>query len=123
MKEVHILKELHGGALQFISEFSGSGMADFVGWDTAEITAPVFRLCIGAKKEDLIAFGDVRFFDTDLCPMAKPGALPHYIAHPRELKQDFAKSTWKPGFMKRLLGGMPFPYYSIYKFLIKSFNK
>lgn len=122
-KEIRILNELQAGALDFIKEMKASGIVNYIEWDREEVTAPLFSLCINPKREDLKCFGDIDFYDTSLFPMAKPKSLFHYMVHPRELKKDFARSTWKPGFMKRLLFNLPLPYYSVYTYLLKKFNK
>ena len=122
-KEIRILNELQAGALDFIKEMKASGIGDYIEWDCEEVTEPLFSLCIHPKRDDLKRFGDIDFYDTSLFPMAKPKSLFHYMVHPQELKKDFARSTWKPGFMKRLLFNLPFPYYSVYTYLLKKFNK
>lgn len=122
-KEVRILNELQTGALDFIREIRKSGLVDFIEWNSDDVTAPLFSLCVSPRNIDLRNFGDIDFFDTDLVPMAKPQQLAHYFARPSDLKRDFAKSTWKPGFLKRMMKGMPLPYYSMYKFLLLMFHK
>ena len=122
-KEVYILEDLENGALEFIKDLKNSGVKEYTEWNTADITSPLFSLCLDAGKNELKQFGEINFFDTGLVPMAKPQPLSHYLVHLGELKRDFAKSTWKPGFMKRLLGNIPFPYYSVYRFLINKYNK
>lgn len=122
-KEICILNDFQTGAMDFIKDMKASGIVDFIKWDCEDVTAPLFSLCINPKREDLKCFGDIDFYDTSLFPMAKPKSLFHYMVHPKELKKDFARSTWKPGFMKRLMFDLPLPYYSVYKHLLKKFNK
>lgn len=122
-KEVGILADLQDGALDFIKELKNSGVIAYIEWKEDEVTVPIFSLCLNAGKRELKYFGDIDFFDTGLVPMAKPQSFLHYMIHSRELKRDFARSTWKPGFMKRLLRNIPFPYYSVYRFLINKYNK
>ena len=122
MKEVEIASELRQGALDFVEQFNRSSLSKFIKWNAEFSLMPLVNLGIRPKRNELKKFGDILFFDDRMEPLGKPKPLVRYLIHPSQLKQDFAKAGWKLGFMRRLFGNLPLPYYSIYKYLLKKFE-
>ncbi len=56
-------------------------------------------------------FGNLKFKDDEFKYIAKPDKKINYIKKPKKLLKDFLDSSWRIGFLKRVLM-LPFPYYS-----------
>ena len=122
-KEAEVIRSLQTGALDFVGTFAKSELSAYISPVCKEVMAPLFQLCIKPTTKDLHRFGDILFFDADLAPMAKPKPLHYYLKNPHALRSDFGRSSWKPGFIRRLFFNLPLPYFTIYKFLLERFGR
>ena len=67
-------------------------------------------------------FGNIKFYDDEFNYIAKPDKGLKYILHPKKFINDFKQSSWRIGFLKRLLI-IPFPYYYLNNLIRKIYFK
>ncbi len=68
--------------------------------------------------------GDLYSEDYKIKYIAKPKSIKYYLFHPKEIVYDFADSSWKVGFLKRVFR-IKLPYFLIFKIIkrVKYGNK
>lgn len=115
------IREIQNGALKFIEDFCTSKSNRYI--DINERISIYNMISFGntPELEDTEKFGDMIFYDDDNFYLAKPKKLSYYIIHPKEFYNEFMKSVWMPGFLKRLFK-IKLPYFKFILFLRK-FNK
>lgn len=115
-KDYEYIKKMQNGAIDFIYKFANSPYNKYVTWDNDLAFEAIRNLGITPKKEDLLKLGDMYFFDNEKQYLAKPNLK--YLCNPQKLKKDLSLSTWKIGYLRRLIK-ISFPYLKLYKFLRK----
>ena len=86
--------------------------------------------CIKNIEKDLLFptlktanfFGNISFLDDEILYIAKPRSIIYYCLNLKKLKTDFIASSWRIGFLKRLLK-IPINYYKLNEYLRKIFLK
>ena len=113
-KEQEALKELHDGTLKFIDDFKSINFSitPDVAYQGLKCASKYPTLKLARK------FGDMFYKEDQMRYLAKPKSILFYIFHPKSFKTDFIKSSWKTGFIKRLLK-FDFNYYGLICYISK----
>lgn len=115
------MREFQSGALEFIKEFSTSGIEQYV--DITESISLYNFIQFGnrPKKVDLNNWGNIQFYDDDYNNMISKHSILYYIFHLKIFKEDFLNSIWKTGFLKSIFK-VNIDYYKIIIKLRKLFK-
>lgn len=113
------VEHIQEGALKFIIDFNKFPLSEMIEIHPEDVFWGLNQLNRNAKKPDLIKIGDF-YFNSGIknTPIAKPDHVYKYIFSPKKLIYDFSYSTWKVGFLKRLLK-LRLPYHQIFSFIYK----
>jgi len=114
--EFMAFQDVQNGALQFCKEYAKSATANLKNYTAEEYSYDLLRFGTEPTLREVALFGDFRFYDTNVFPLAKPQSLAYYIQNPKKFARDFSYSAWKAGFMKRCFK-VKAPYASLYVFL------
>lgn len=119
-KELKAIHMLQSGALDFIKDARQDFILSYLlHYNADELFQGLKETGQEPRKNDLMLFSDFRFFDEgETSKLANPQSLFYYMGHIQELKNDFLKSRWKTGFMKKLLG-IKLPYQQLYLWLLQ----
>lgn len=119
-KELKAIRMIQSGALDFIKDASQDFILSYLlHYNADELFQGLKETGQEPQKKDLMLFSDFRFFDEgETNKLANPQSLFYYMRHIQELKNDFLKSRWKTGFMKKLLGAK-LPYQQLYLWLLQ----
>ena len=104
---------MHSGALAF-SENIKSFVFDIDFKEHSLYFDSLIRIVISPTYQEACLLGDLEHDDFIVTSFARPKDLSFYIKQPKSLIDDFFKSPWKIGFLKRLLR-LPLPYFAAYK--------
>lgn len=115
MNEEIYSKILQKGALDFIENFVSYNNKNILDDMELAVSNLVF-VCTNPKYKDSVNLGNLKFDNDEYKCIAKPKSVFYYFFHIKELKKDFDESTWKIGFLKRLLK-IKLPYYYIVSYL------
>ena len=112
------IREIQNGAIKFIEDFKESESNKYI--DINERISLYNMMSLGnyPELEDTEKFGDMIFYDDDNFYLAKPKELGYYLSHPNKFLDEFMKSVWMPGFLKRLFK-IELPYFKIILLLRK----
>lgn len=110
----HISGTIQRNAIQFIEDYN------VIGKYLPNICAIYMKriLCYYKKPttKQVGQIGNIQVYDENFYTIAKPDDLKTYIWNLKLLKDDFERSTWKIGFLKRLIK-IPLPYFRAVKIL------
>ncbi|WP_026508544.1 hypothetical protein [Butyrivibrio sp. MC2013] len=73
---------------------------------------PFYQLFMRPSKEVAESFGDLELVEPKEMKLAEKTKIIDVIKHPHRLRDKYVNSSWKMGFLKRLLG-LPLPYEKI----------
>ncbi len=104
-----IIKEIQNGALDFVRNMHQSKISDSIKWNQNIAFNNIQNLGIYPHNKELQCFGDFYYFDHQIYYLARPSLTTN-------LTKELSSSTWKIGFLKRLLR-LPLPYLKIYTFI------
>ncbi|WP_163195542.1 HAD family hydrolase [Clostridium thermarum] len=121
-KDVSIISEIQEGALKFIEDFSKFNSRLNIIIEPEVAFYNLSRALCNPSLDLVNRLGDVCFSDFDNAYLAKPHSLGYYILKPKSFLKDFFTSQWKAGYLKRLFK-ISLPYYSIYKFTRRIYEK
>ncbi len=121
-KEEKILKEIQKGAISFVKRMNDDNIKYYLKNDCYTCSSILFDYLSNPTLDIAKKLGSIRFKDGSINYIAKPNRLFYYIIHPKKFKKDIEKSTWKIGFLKRLLK-LPLPYDKIYFKIKKMRNR
>lgn len=110
--------EIQEGALQFINDFINSKMDKYFNISSEIAIKNLIRVGTNPNMKELMMFADMEFLDGEVEKLAAPEPMLKYIKNPKNLINDFYKSRWKIGFMKRMFK-LPLPYKKIYEIMKK----
>lgn len=113
-EEQRKIEQVQQGALNFV-RIAKSGICAYP-FDGGAASQNILIAGRYPRNIELSLLADFLFFDVGVFPLAKPESLFEYVRHPQNFKRDFANSTWRIGFMKRLFK-LPLPYWAFYKVL------
>lgn len=119
-EDVEIIKSIQYGAIKFAEEFYKVGNCINIGVENKLAFEKLKKFIKNPSNRYRNDLGNLGFSDFSNGKLAKPESLIKYLRNPKELKQEFLISQWKPCFLKRLLK-IKLPYFEIYKFLRKKF--
>lgn len=119
-KDYQTIMEFQKGALNFVDNILKAGCKKYITWDSQLAFSAMMRLGNHPEIQELKTIGDLNFFDNKIMQLAHPPRFGFF--NPKLIKEDFASSTWKIGYLKRLLR-FPLPYVWIYSKLRKIANK
>jgi len=114
-------RDIQQGAIEFIRDFKDYENQEII----CDINFSVFNLLSLTLKPtycDAKRFGDILFDDDERTYIARPKSLFFYLVHLKQFIDDFKSSSWRIGFLKRLLK-IKLPYLAINNFLRKVFLK
>lgn len=111
-------QDLQNGAIQFCKEYAKSAAANLTNYTAKEYCYALLRFGTAPTLKEVDLFGDFRFYDTEVFPLAKPKSLVYYMRNPKKFAHDFSCSAWKSGFIKRCFK-VDAPYFYLY-YLLKT---
>lgn len=76
----------------------------------------IYEITKKPSLQEAKIFGDLKFYDGSLQPLALPKGIFFYMFNPKAFLREFSDSGWKVGFLKRLFK-FPLPYFIILDFL------
>lgn len=118
-EEQRRIEQLQAGALAFVEKASKNPVLMGLDYSANELFKELYRTGTNPNREELQMFADFNFLDEgEINALAAPKSILYYTIHPMKLKNDFLKSRWKTGFMKRLFK-LPLPYEKIYRQLLR----
>lgn len=117
IKESEYSKIIQNAALDFIR--ANIGNTDI---QEDNCTDMLLRYMLHPTYKEAKLFGDLLFLDDEELNIAKPKKLITYLFNYKLLINDFKNSSWRIGFLKRLIK-IPFPSYQLNKILRKKFLK
>jgi predicted HAD superfamily hydrolase len=98
------------GALRFAVDWSRIFRNSFVQIEPALALRELSRVGVDPSETEAEYFGDWAMeADGEIVYAAKPKPLGFYAIHPKQFASDFAHTSWKVGFLKRMFR-VPFPY-------------
>ena len=100
-------------ALCFCKEYSKSPAAKLEKYKASEYSYNLLRFSTEPTLREAELFGNFRFYDTNVFPLAKPRSLLYYVRNPKIFSREFSYSAWKAGFMKRCFK-INIPYMQMY---------
>lgn len=115
------IKIIQDGALAFIKDFSKVNINLKLDMPLDILTNNILQFISNPKLDDVNLLGNFTFYNFNKIYLANPQSLYQYVIHPNVFIQDFNNSTWKIGFMKKLLK-IRLPYFNIYKLLKVKFT-
>ncbi|MCR5294934.1 MAG: hypothetical protein K6E30_07160, partial [Lachnospiraceae bacterium] len=108
------LEALQRGALDFCRQISAHPFLSSGDFSPKLLFRELYHAGTDPSGRMLAMFGDFRFIDEkETSRLAAPKALSAYIRDPGSLRNDFLKSRWKTGFLKRLFK-VKLPYQKLY---------
>lgn len=108
------IKEIQRGAIDFVSLASADVFLNEFIYKPTELFNGIYMTGSDPDQYDLKLFADIAFYDEGITQkLACPQSIKHYIWHMDEMKNDFLKSRWKTGFLKRLMK-INLPYQKMY---------
>ncbi len=109
------IRKIQQGALNFVEKASKDELIVAMNIAPSDYFFGLHEVGTDPTLEDLDLLGDIHFYDEGMTEqLAAPMRLSHYVAHPKEMKNDFLKCRWKTGFLKRLFK-IKLPYQKIYE--------
>lgn len=112
-----LLCAIQDGAMEFISNMACNPVNKYIHWNKSLVFYAMKKLGTAPSHKDLRRLGDLCFFDNKMMLLAHPKFFTL-----KQLKKDFAASTWKIAYLRRLLR-LPLPYLRIYGWLRKRVNR
>ena len=116
--EFQAFQALQEGAIEFCKQYAECSVNQLKKYTAEEYSSNLLRFGVKPTLKDSLLFGDFRFYDTNVFPLAKPKDLIYYIQNPRTFTHDFSCSAWKAGFIKRCFK-VKAPYAFVYIFFKK----
>lgn len=114
------IKEIQKSALQFMKDFRESPLTEYLNNDPKEYLHCFYAKGTHPSKRDVEKLGDIMFnYSGKTNYLAKPGPLLACVVNPKRVLDDLKDSSWKIGFMKRLLR-IHLPYKKIYDYFYKN---
>ena len=108
------LKKIQDGALKFIENMNEMGLTEIIEFDSYRSCKKLYQSCLYPKYKDSKMLGEIRLLDNGISLIGTDKNMLYYCAHPIKFYNDFKKSSWKIGFLKRVLI-IPANYYKIVK--------
>lgn len=110
--------KIQQGALKFISDFININKECYFNVSKIIAIENLRRIGVSPTNKELLMFADMEFLDGDIEKLAAPASIIKYLSNPKKLINDFYRSRWKIGFMKRLFK-IPLPYEKLYEMMKK----
>ena len=111
--ESHEINQIHLGAVAFAEKLKKI-VHDIALKDYPAFFNSLMRIVLSPTYKEACLLGDLVDENFYFSYFAKPKSFKYYAKHPKEICPDFFASSWKMGFLKRLLI-IPLPYFSLYK--------
>lgn len=121
-REKNVLNSMQVGALQFVKDYSTILLSLDLPYELVFSIDDVNQINKRCNSYVLEKIGDIIISEKKQKYLAKPRAWFEYLKSPEKIKRDFGEATWKIGFMRRLMHNIPFPYETIYFYLISLFG-
>lgn len=116
-EDYSLICKIQEGAMTFIKNAVKCQAIEYMNWNNMLAFKAIERLGTSPQRADLKRLGDLCFFDNKIMLLAHPTKRGMF-----SLKKEFAASTWKIAYLRRLLK-IPFPYLKLYEFLRKCMNR
>ena len=111
--EFKVFRIIQDEAVRFCKEYAISPTSKLTEYKASEYSFNLVRFCTNPTLEEVSLFGDFRFYDTNVIPLARPQSLLYYVICPRKFLREFSCSAWKAGFLKRCFK-VSLPYMKLY---------
>ena len=111
------VRQIQMGALDFVKRAAEDKLLLYLKCKPDEYFYGIYKTGTDPKMDDIKMFGDILFYDEGYTQkLVAPKRLLYYVVRPRDLKDDFLRSRWKIGFMKKMMR-IKLPYQNIYLLL------
>lgn len=111
--EKDIFKKIQDGAFDFIYDYNESNI-NAINFYPSISSLNIKKLGLNPSLKNVKLFGNINYLETKKYAFAKPKSIFYYIFHFKQLYIDFCNSSWKIGFLKRLLK-INLNYYKLYE--------
>ncbi|MBQ8306758.1 MAG: hypothetical protein IJX90_11150 [Blautia sp.] len=109
------IRRIQDGAIDFVRNASSDELLGILSCGPDEYFVGLQSVGEEPTMKELKLFGDISFYDEGMTEkLAAPKSVTYYVAHPKQMKEDFLKCRWKTGFLKRLLK-VNLPYQKMYE--------
>lgn len=98
-KESKVFKNIQKGAIYFIKDYQKINIDFSVSTSFENLK----RLGIEPNLKDVKLFEKISYLETSKNAFANPKSIIFYLLNPKKLYIDFSNSSWKIGFLKKLL--------------------
>lgn len=113
------IKAIQETALQFVRNASDSNLLRGLSFSSEELFSGVHQFGAKPNQKAIDLFADFNFYDEgEIQKLAAPRGLFYYTLHPKAFKNEFLKSRWKIGFLKRMLK-INLPYEKMYELMLR----
>ena len=113
--ETAIIADYQEGAIKFIHCMKTAYNENVLRNDPRVVLLNFTQIANNPTYKETKLFGDLRFDNYEISYFARPKSLLKYIFNAQLLKRDYVNSTWKAGFLLRLLR-IPGPYGKVLDF-------
>ena len=111
------ITDIQNGALEFIKNASSNPIVNNISLSNKQVFDGIYKTGTNPDRKDLAMFSDIVFYDEGISErLAAPKPIKYYLKNINQLKNDFLRSRWKIGFMKKLFKAN-LPYQSMYRIL------
>ena len=111
------VRQIQMGALDFVKRAAEDKLLLYLKCKPDEYFYGIYKTGTDPQMDDIKMFGDILFYDEGYTQkLVAPKRLLYYVVRPRDLKDDFLRSRWKIGFMKKIMR-IKLPYQNIYLLL------
>ncbi|WP_455137358.1 hypothetical protein [Thermophilibacter sp.] len=107
------LEQMHQGCLAYVRAHCSSKVPC-----VENAAHELIEVCSDPSDEDLYMLGDLLFFEGKASRLASPRPVREYLRSPWLLASEFGASTWKLGFLCRMLRSRALAR-TIYRFLLR----
>ncbi len=116
--EKEIFFEIQKGAINFCEGFNKLDLIEPLTEDKEKFYEPLERLGTNPSLKEVKSFDKCKYADTTKGFLTTEKNILYYIFKPKKFYEDFYKSGWKIGFLKKIFR-IKLPYFRIYRILLK----
>lgn len=114
LEEKNYLKNIQKGAIDFVKQIHKLNIIDVLDFNEKESCKRFFETCLYPSYYDSKMLGKISLLDNGINMIGTNKNIGFYLIHPKQFIRDFKKSTWKIGFLKKVVL-LPLNYYKVIK--------
>lgn len=111
LKDLDKIRLIQESAIEYVDKFKKSSLIKYLENDLTSCFDFISKIMLSPTIREAKFFGDFEFLDDEKKYIAKPRKRYNYL-NPKSFINDYKVSTWRVGFLKRILG-LRLPYYKI----------